>query len=536
MMWRISQYRYWYRWYSTSLARDRSPLGSVHVVHRRRDERSRSPRGGRRRAAFSRVHRRRSRVPKLIRRKARGEFRRRFSRGRVRADVLSRDRRRKPGGFLSRESVVAARAERGSIRILLLLLRVREVSRARPSLSALDSSTSSSGWCRLQSLRARVAKHPRKLLRLSSNRARVLQQEIQLVGVHGQQFIHHGLWESRARRLHPLAHPLEEVVILGSRSDVFGRRRHLARSSASTAASAPESTATSRRSTGRYRLAASRNASASDASSGRSSIARRRSIAAATPASAKSVSDAPRSRTREQSRATAVPKPRAKAKTKAKTKRRARTPPSPPPRACRRETRATTRRWRRFGSWIPTRIAAAVGSGHVAGLGRARAANRASASACATSPRAKYARPREAAKNQRAETPKPPAAYDSPGCVFVRVRFASVVDAASACVASSRHSRSRSTTTSRSRRESSRVDILSDTCRTGMRMDPSRRRVDRAERGDSAHETADDTASQSSARGVASTTRRSAATTDARASVGEWALLLEPPSVSAVSV
>ena len=70
-----------------------------------------------------------------------------------------------------------------------------------------------------------------------------------------------------------------------------------------------------------------------------------------------------------------------------------------------------------------------------------------------------------------------------------------------------------------------------------MRMDPSRAASGFArERDDSAHETADDTASQSSARGVASTTRRSAATTDARASVGEWALLLEPPSVSAVSV
>ena len=125
------------------------------------------------------------------------------------------------------------------------------------------------------------------------------------------------------------------------------------------------------------------------------------------------------------------------------------------PRACRREMRATTRRWRRFGSWIPNANRRRT-SVPVTSRSRARAAaNRASASACATSPRAKYARPREAAKNQRAETPNHPRRTIHPGA-FSCVRFASVADAASACVASSRHSRSRSTTTSRSCRESSR--------------------------------------------------------------------------------
>ena len=363
---------------------------------------------------------------------------------RVSAKIFSRTRpRRRPLAksssearrLLSRESVVAARAERGSIRILLLLLRVREVSRGAAFSQRLGFlPRHRRGDVRLQSLRAGVAKHPRKLLRLSSNRARVLQQEIQLVGVHGQQFIHHGLWESRARRLHSFAHPLEEVVILGSRSDVFGRRRPpraIERVDGGVGAGIDGDVAKIDRKVPTRRVAKrvgqrsvlrSEFHRASPFDRRRHAHVREERLGRAAFAGRANNHARRRFRNRERRRR------RRRRRRDARGRHRRR-----------RLERVGEKRARRRGDGgdsgpgFRTRIAAAVGSGHVAGLGRARGCESRIRERLRDVPPSEIRAPREAAKNQRAETPKPPEAYGSFGCVFVRVLFASVADAASAC-------------------------------------------------------------------------------------------------------
>ena len=380
------------------------------------------------------------------------------------APRLSRSRR-KPGGFLSRESVVAARAERGSIRILLLLLRVREVSRGAAFSQRLGFLPRHRRGDDASKPSLPPPSTPRTPPPVLESRAGTS------TGDPTRRRPWPTVYPSRALGVQGTPPPLvrastRRVVILGSRSDVLGAALNSAieRVDGGVGAGIDGDVAKIDRCTDPPRRERVGRAK-------RPPVGVPSRVAVRSPPPAH-VREEPRTRrarrTREQSRATAVPKPRAKAKTKAKTKRRARTPPSPPPRACRRETRATTRAMAAIRV-LDSERETAVGFGHVAGLGRARGCESRIRERLRDVPPSEIRAPARGCQNQRAETPKPPEAYGSLGCV-VRVRRSPPTRRRVRRL--SRYPRSRSTTTSRSRRESSRVDILSDTCRTGMRWIP----------------------------------------------------------------